>query len=70
MDPVLVQLTAGALAGIARRPNGGHGVAPQSAAERGAEAVELALGAYAALEAASTEPGAPKGKPQPRGKDR
>ncbi len=61
MSDPLVQLTAGALAGILSRPNGGHGVAPKSPEELGREAAQVARAALAEIESDLTAP-APKGK--------
>jgi len=51
MDPTLVKLTAGALAGLASKDHERHGCVPPSADDIGRRAVEMAKGALAALKA-------------------
>lgn len=64
MSPELLQLTAAALAGIAARNRGGHGIPVRPAEQIGIEAAELGVAALAALEERATEPGKAPAKPK------
>lgn len=61
MDPLLF-LHGCALAGLASRPNGGHGITPRAAEDIGTEALALAHCALAAYEADATKPAATPAK--------
>lgn len=62
MDPNLVKLTAGALAGLASRDFDRHGHTAPTTEELGRRAVEMAKGALGALEEIETDP-SPATKP-------
>jgi len=61
MDPLLA-LTCAALAGLAARPNGGHGTPPETAEQIGSRAAELARGALKAIEPSEEKPAKARGR--------